>query len=296
MKTFTYQVFLFGIVSGLLVGCTQVTSPVTETGAGPQIVSMSPSPTQSYFSFGQDFRVTFSEAMDPASVEENYRILEAGKPVVGTFHWQDDESVMIYKSEIFADSEKEFEVWMGQGMRSRWGQPLLGGDGQALGTLVFGCVSYGTPTAFETNGQRIYFTLSSDSNEPIVPRIADETPGPQMGYGGGTRYGMGRGMMQRVGVSGGRAGMACVSCHGPNGQGGKYLAMGTILTPDIRYSTLSSVAEDDGHAHEAYHVETLKQAITLGVKPDGDPLNILMPRWSISEGDLNDLIDFLKTL
>jgi hypothetical protein len=295
MNAFRCQMFtLWFLVGYVVTGCG--TSPVVEMGSGPQVLSMSPSPEQSYFSSVQGFRVTFSEAMDLASVETNYRVTVAGKPVVGTFHWKDDASVMVFESEAVADSENNFEVWFGQGMRSRRGQPLLNTDGQACNTFAFGCVSYGTPSTFETNGQRIYFTRSSASNLPIVPSVATETPVAQTSYGGMGYYGHGRGMMQGVGTLNAQMGMACVNCHGPDGKGGKYLGMGTVLTPDIRYSTLTEPADDGAHAHEAYTDEALKHAITTGVKPDGDPLNILMPRWSMSDGDLSDLIGFLKTL
>lgn len=48
--------------------------------------------------------------------------------------------------------------------------------------------------------------------------------------------------------------------------------------------------------HPPYTEETLKRAITRGLDPAGEPLDDLMPRWSISEADLNDLVAFLKTL
>jgi hypothetical protein len=40
----------------------------------------------------------------------------------------------------------------------------------------------------------------------------------------------------------------------------------------------------------------VKQAITEGINPAGEPLDEEMPRWSMSQDDLDDLIDFLKTL
>lgn len=76
------------------------------------------------------------------------------------------------------------------------------------------------------------------------------------------------------------------------------MMMGTFIAPDIRYKTLTS-AEEHGQAHEEhpqYTDETLKQAITQGINPAGEPLGWPMPHWNMSEQDLNDLIDFLKTL
>lgn len=48
--------------------------------------------------------------------------------------------------------------------------------------------------------------------------------------------------------------------------------------------------------HEPYTDETIKRAITEGVEPNGEPLDWLMPRWSMSDEDLDDLIEFLETL
>ena len=88
------------------------------------------------------------------------------------------------------------------------------------------------------------------------------------------------------------------------------LAMEQVVTPDIRYSTLASLAAEDHaeeteddhsgeeteHGHIPYDEASIKQAITQGIEPDGEPLNSFMPRWSISDRDLDDLVEFLKTL
>ena len=112
---------------------------------------------------------------------------------------------------------------------------------------------------------------------------------------------------------GGHYSMACATCHGPDGSGGRYLAMDTVRTPNIQYAVLSGQVEleEDGHddegeegheegeeehGHEPYTDETLKKAITEGVEPDGEELDPFMPRWSMSDQDLEDLVSFLKTL
>jgi mono/diheme cytochrome c family protein len=93
--------------------------------------------------------------------------------------------------------------------------------------------------------------------------------------------------------------MTCANCHGPDGRGGAVqMMMGTFIAPDIRYKTLTSEEEHDQgqEEHPPYTEDTLKRAITQGVDPAGELLAWPMPRWDISERDLNDLIDFLKTL
>ena len=122
-----------------------------------------------------------------------------------------------------------------------------------------------TNSSFKSNGQRIYFTATSSSGQPIIPE-------------GFTM------MMHRI---------ACVDCHGPEGKGGQvYMMMRSFDVPDIAWPELTGQHED----HPPYTVETIKNAITEGIDPAGKPLDDFMPRWRISEQDLNDLIDFLKEL
>jgi mono/diheme cytochrome c family protein len=134
------------------------------------------------------------------------------------------------------------------------------------------------PGQFESNGERIYFTGRSSSNQPVVPDL------------------VGRGRM----ASAGR--LACANCHGPEGRGGRItLMMESFQVPDIRYGTLTATegggtSEADHEEHPPYTDETIKEAITLGVDPSGDPLDWPMPTWRMSEGDLEDLLAFLKTL
>ncbi len=144
-----------------------------------------------------------------------------------------------------------------------------------------GLVSQGR---FESNGERIYFTATSQRDTEISA---------EMPVGGGRMRGM-------------RLRMTCASCHGPDGRGGHIqMMMETVEVPDIRYETLTTEGhgghdngngEEEEEEHEAYTEETLKQAITEGIAPDGESLDWPMPRWSMSEEDLDDLIDFLKSL
>ena len=41
---------------------------------------------------------------------------------------------------------------------------------------------------------------------------------------------------------------------------------------------------------------SLQGPITEGFEPDGEPMDLTMPRWQMSERDLDDLLEFLKTL
>jgi mono/diheme cytochrome c family protein len=155
-----------------------------------------------------------------------------------------------------------------------------------ISTPAIGLFSdYGTgwgPGAFETNGERIYFTATSKR-------------GTRIAYKG--VFGMG--MMH------GR--LACASCHGPNGKGGTHVMhMFVMDAPDIRWSTLSKEEHENGtgegegeeseHAHGEYTLEMFRMAVIEAKHPDGKPLKREMPRWKMSKKDLIDLADFLRSL
>jgi hypothetical protein len=80
--------------------------------------------------------------------------------------------------------------------------------------------------------------------------------------------------------------------------------MHVMDTPDIRWAALSEEdseqreeeGEEHEHEHGEYTLEMFKMAVIEGKHPDGKPLKIEMPRWSMSGKDLTDLADFLKSL
>jgi len=129
---------------------------------------------------------------------------------------------------------------------------------------------------YDSNGERIYFTSQSASGESIT-------------YSGSIR------MMHSV---------TCANCHGPDGRGGRVnMMMWSFESPDITWSKLTEEEHheedsngDNHEEHPPYNEETLKLAITRGINPAGEPLDDEMPRWKMSARDLNDLIDFIKTL
>jgi mono/diheme cytochrome c family protein len=123
---------------------------------------------------------------------------------------------------------------------------------------------------YQSNGERIYLTAESSSGKPI------------------TRIG-GFMMMHRI---------ACVTCHGEDGEGGRIvLMMWAIDTPDITWHHLTEEEHgDEAEGHPPYTEESLKRAITEGIEPDGEYLDEFMPRWQIAEEDLNDLVEHIKTL
>jgi cytochrome c oxidase subunit II len=127
--------------------------------------------------------------------------------------------------------------------------------------------------AFRSNGERIYFTATSERGTAITYTVDPASSGAMM-------------------MGGGR--LACASCHGPDGRGGVHNMgmmhdMGTMQTmtaKDIRWSVLQN----------EFDAEKFRLAVTKGQDPDGTQLNANMPRWNIGSDDLADLIAYLKTL
>ncbi|MGD8633494.1 MAG: cytochrome c [Anaerolineales bacterium] len=127
---------------------------------------------------------------------------------------------------------------------------------------------------FSSNGERIYFTGTSASGPVIRSRMIGMRDMP-----------------------GGR--MACVDCHGVDAAGGTVHMMMTVIeAPDIRWEHLTEEEHAAGHAqeHPAYTVETFKRAVSEGIDPSGDELHGVMPRWVMSDAQLDDLISYLQSL
>ena len=126
--------------------------------------------------------------------------------------------------------------------------------------------------AFSSNGERIYFTATSERGTAITYTGGPATPEGMM-MGGGS--------------------LACASCHGPDGRGGVHNMrvhnmgeMQTMTAKDIRWSALQ----------DEFDAEKFRLAVTKGQDPDGSKLNTNMPRWNIGNDDLADLIAYLNTL
>ena len=137
-----------------------------------------------------------------------------------------------------------------------------------LVSLIFGC-------SFSSNGERIFFTATS-KNGPIT--IKEGPP------------------MIKNAVKG------CAHCHGRDGKGGHSLDATGMKGNDIRYSKLTlkysgylSFLEGKGVKVNGGVDTLIKRAIIDGEGPDYK-LNISMPRWSMTDEDLNDVISYLKTL
>ncbi|MDG6245071.1 MAG: cytochrome c [Methanolobus sp.] len=163
---------------------------------------------------------------------------------------------------------------MGQGYYDEGGM-MGAGYNQPGGMMGSGYVyPYGVnlKTNFSSNGETIYYTGYNESGQKIA-----------FSYGPNWLY-----------VHGG----SCVNCHGVDGKGGVPIMMAYVIPSDITYDSLTSVEHEmqDGDEHEVYTDESIKAAIRDGVDPSGKGLDLAMPRWKMSEEDLNDTVEYLKEL
>jgi cytochrome c553 len=125
--------------------------------------------------------------------------------------------------------------------------------------------------SFSSNGERIYFTGKNGAGE-IIPFT-----------GGGMRSQM--------------HSNTCASCHGNDRTGGRRMyPTFWVTTPALTAEALFG-DHDDGHGdHDSYTKASLKTAIEQGLEPSGHKLNSAMPRWVMSDSDLDDLVDYLSSL
>ena len=88
--------------------------------------------------------------------------------------------------------------------------------------------------------------------------------------------------------------IVCANCHGADGKGGRE---GNIVMADITYGTLSRplpASPPWNKARAAYTDALLARAITQGVDSSGQQLDSSMPRWILSDPELQDLLKYLK--
>jgi len=143
----------------------------------------------------------------------------------------------------------------------------------AVVLLLFLSVISCYASRYSSNGERIYWTGINDRGEQIP--FSGGPPWLYM-HGGG-----------------------CVECHGEDGRGGKPVMMVREIPEDIRYEALvSGEHEEEGEKEhvEQYTDELIIRAIREGLDPDGKPLDAGMPRWRLSDRDVRDVVEYLKTL
>jgi ABC-type branched-subunit amino acid transport system substrate-binding protein len=144
---------------------------------------------------------------------------------------------------------------------------LLGG---CLRASVSSAANELTPE--EKRGKQIYLKTTSPS-------------------GGEIKAFVGKSLMEAPGAA-----LPCVNCHGRDGIG---LVESGVSASTITWEELTKsygVKLPSGRERPAYREDTLVRAVTEGVDPAGNTLDVAMPRYAMSREDLRDLIGYLKRL
>jgi ABC-type branched-subunit amino acid transport system substrate-binding protein len=90
--------------------------------------------------------------------------------------------------------------------------------------------------------------------------------------------------------------LPCANCHGHDGLGRPE---GGAEPSDITWSNLTKSyghRHKMGREHPAFDEESLAKAIAKRVDPASNPLDLIMPRYEMSEGDMAALIAYIKRL
>jgi cytochrome c oxidase subunit II len=90
----------------------------------------------------------------------------------------------------------------------------------------------------------------------------------------------------------------CFACHGTDAKGRSIdTKLGKFDVPDIRWSVISQpIPNDQGGADPAYDPTTFARAVREGIDSGGGHLDPVMPRWQVTDPEVNALIAYLQTL
>lgn len=140
------------------------------------------------------------------------------------------------------------------------------------GLAVLAAVASNDLTPQEQHGKQIYLTGTSPSSQPVVALMGEEKTEVPATI------------------------LPCVSCHGADGRGRPE---GGIVPSNLRWESLTKpygVRHESGRSHPPYTLETLAASIVEGVDPAGNDLNTAMPRYRMSDDDLQALLAYLQKL
>jgi ABC-type branched-subunit amino acid transport system substrate-binding protein len=88
--------------------------------------------------------------------------------------------------------------------------------------------------------------------------------------------------------------LPCSGCHGDDGAGRPE---GGVVPSDVSWSTLVSSyghKHSYGRSHPAFDKDSIAASIIQGIDPAGNELDMAMPRYAMSQDDMNALLAYLK--
>ena len=167
-------------------------------------------------------------------------------------------TTLLWKSSIF-----DHGMLQGNRMMQMMGRGMMGRG--MIGDMMRNIEEIGKKTSFSSNGERIFYTGINSKGEVIKN-------------------------------SHGMQGAGCAMCHGVDARGMRMMMM---HIPGIRWDTLTDPkghVHPDGRTHPPFTEESFKVCVLIGMDPNGNQLNTMMPRWQISKEDVGDLIGYLMNL
>ncbi|MDH3383320.1 MAG: ABC transporter substrate-binding protein [Deltaproteobacteria bacterium] len=99
-----------------------------------------------------------------------------------------------------------------------------------------------------------------------------------------------------AGIKAPGSGFPCINCHLSGGTG---QLEGGVQSADISWFHLTkefSGKRPSGRAHPAYNEESVMTAVTSGLDPASNDLDIAHPRYEMEREDLEDLVAYLKVM
>jgi ABC-type branched-subunit amino acid transport system substrate-binding protein len=127
-------------------------------------------------------------------------------------------------------------------------------------------------TAAQIRGKQIYLHGTSPSDSELTAHVG------------------------REGVTLPASAVPCASCHGPDGRGRPE---GGVIPTDIRWSQLTKVyghVHEDGRRHPAFDKAGLARVLRTGLDPADNRLDQSMPLYTLTDGDMTDLVAYLTHL
>src|SRR5215470_4658867 len=145
----------------------------------------------------------------------------------------------------------------------------------AIGLAVAGLITPGWSGDFtprEQRGERLYREGAAADGTSVTATI-------------------GQGALRLPGTK-----VPCVSCHGSDGLGRPDAG---VVPSNITWANLTKpygLRHDNGRSHPPYTADAVVRAVTAGVDPAGNALDLAMPRYSLDDAATHDLVAYIKRL
>ena len=106
------------------------------TTASPRLVSIEPEAGSGTIPLDASFPLTFNQSMNPSSVEANFALINhSGQSILGTFEWQENDSLMIFTPAELLARNTIYTIQLGGGAQALGGTSLGETTNSTFGTV-----------------------------------------------------------------------------------------------------------------------------------------------------------------